>query len=193
MLVNGTLFNSEAWHSLTKKDVVLLERVDESLLRGVLQAHPKMPLEALYLKTKAVPIRYILASRIIMYLYTILQRDPSEMLRKIFKEQKRNTSQGDFVELVEEDLDSIELNMTERMIQRMPKQKFKKIVKTKVLDASFKYLKGMKQTHSKLQYLKYDRFEMSEYLKSPKFNTVDISLLLALRTRTVRGVRNDLS
>ena len=84
------------------------------------------------------------------------------MIRKIFEEQKRNTSQADFVELVEEDLDSIELNMTERMIQRMPKQKFKKIVKTKVLDASFKYLKGMKQTHSKLQYLKYYIFEMSE-------------------------------
>ena len=49
----------------------------------------------------------------------------------------------------------------------------------------------MKQTHSKMEYLKYDRFEMSEYLKSPKFNTEDISLLLALRTRTVRGVRND--
>ena len=87
-LVNGTLFNSEAWHSLTKKDVVLLERVDESLLRGVLQAHPKMPLEALYLETKAVPTRYIPASCIIMYLYTILQRDPSEMIRKIFEEQK---------------------------------------------------------------------------------------------------------
>ena len=81
--------------------------------------------------------------------------------------------------------------MTEIEIQRMPKQKLKKIVKTKVLDANFKYLKEMKQTHSKMEYLKYDRFETSEYLKSSKFNTEDISLLLALRTRTVRGVRND--
>ena len=28
MLVNGTLFDSEAWHDLTKKDVVLLKKVD---------------------------------------------------------------------------------------------------------------------------------------------------------------------
>ena len=72
MLVNGTLFNAESWHGVTNKYIVLLEKVDESLLRGLLQAHPKMPLEALYLKTKAVPIRYILASRVIIYLHTIL-------------------------------------------------------------------------------------------------------------------------
>ena len=51
MLVNSTLFNSEAWHGVTKKDIILMEKVDESLLRGLLQAHPKIPLEALFLET----------------------------------------------------------------------------------------------------------------------------------------------
>ena len=47
MLVNGTLFNSEAWHGVTKKDIILLEKVDEALLRGLLTAHSKIPIEAL--------------------------------------------------------------------------------------------------------------------------------------------------
>ena len=74
MLVNGTLFNSEAWHGVTKKDIILLEKVDEALLRGLLTAHSKVPLEALYLETKSVPLRFIAASRRLMYLHNILQR-----------------------------------------------------------------------------------------------------------------------
>ena len=62
MLINGIMNNSEAWQGIQEKDVSLLEKVDESLLRGVLSAHPKIPIEALYLETKSVPIRFILAS-----------------------------------------------------------------------------------------------------------------------------------
>ena len=42
-----------------------------------------------------------------------------------------------------------------------------------------------------MQNLQYENFEMASYLKSPYFNSRDISLLLALRTRTVRGIRSD--
>ena len=51
MLINGMLFNSEAWHSVTKDDINSLEKVDEALLRGILKAHSKIPIEALYLES----------------------------------------------------------------------------------------------------------------------------------------------
>ena len=35
------------------------------------------------------------------------------------------------------------------------------------------------------------QFEKSEYLKSPLFNSESSELLLALRTRTVNGIKND--
>ena len=41
MLINGTLFNTEAWHNVTTKDIVVLEKVDEALLRRA----PDCPLE----------------------------------------------------------------------------------------------------------------------------------------------------
>ena len=34
MLINGILYNSEAWHGVSTADVAALERVDEALLRG---------------------------------------------------------------------------------------------------------------------------------------------------------------
>ena len=75
MLVNGTLFNSEAWHGMDEKDILLLEKVDEALLRGLLNAHSKVPLESLYLETGCIPNRYIIKSRRLSYLYNILQKD----------------------------------------------------------------------------------------------------------------------
>ena len=39
--------------------------------------------------------------------------------------------------------------------------------------------------------ISYDKFEMSSYLNSPLFSSDDMKVLLALRTRTVEGIKND--
>ena len=191
MLINGILFNSEAWHGVNKKEIVILEKVDEALLRGVLSAHPKIPLEALYLETKSVPIRFILASRRILYMHSILQKDESEMVRQTFEAQKIQPLEGDFVKLVMEDCEIIGLKMTEKEIKSMRKQKFKSIVKNRIQKAAFEYLLTLKNSHSKMENLKYDEFKEASYLSSPLFNSESRQLLLALRTRTVSGVRSD--
>ena len=43
MLINGILFNAQAWQGIQLKDIILLEKVDEALLRWLLSAHPKIP------------------------------------------------------------------------------------------------------------------------------------------------------
>ena len=75
MLLNSMLFNSEAWHGIVRDDVETLVRVDESLLRGLVNAHSKVPKEALYLETGEIPLNYIWAARRLMFLQTILKRD----------------------------------------------------------------------------------------------------------------------
>ena len=42
-----------------------------------------------------------------------------------------------------------------------------------------------------MQNVRYDKFCIASYLNSPLFNNNNRVLLLALRTRTVRGIRND--
>ena len=116
MLANGILFNSEAWHGVTKKDIITLEKVDEALLRGLLQAHSKIPLEALFLETKSVPLHYIAASRRIMYLYNILQKDKNEIVHRVIEAQKSDPNPGDFVLLMKEDCEGIGLIMSEKEI-----------------------------------------------------------------------------
>ena len=81
--------------------------------------------------------------------------------------------------------------MCDTEIMRISKSGFKRIVKQKMEQQVFKSLKQIKSKHSKMQNLHYVNFETAPYLKSPYFNSSDISLLLALRTRTVRGIRSD--
>ena len=157
MLVNGTMFNSEAWHNIMDKDIIPLEKVDEALLRQLLMGHSKMQLEALHLETNTLPIRYILKCRRIMYLHTILQRNPNEMVRKVYEAQKSDPSSGDFCQLVSDDCKAIELNIAEADIARMSKQKFQTIVKPKVRAAALEYLNKLKQKHTKMDGLKYQK------------------------------------
>ena len=113
------------------------------------------------------------------------------MIKRVYKAQKAQPSPGDFVNLVNEDCESIGLDMTESEMTNISKDKLKKIVKAKVINAAFIYLQSLKQNHSKMDNLKYNKFEPAAYLSSPVFNSVSRSLLLALRTRTVRGIRSD--
>ena len=39
MLVNGILFNSEAWQGIDKDDIKHLEKIDELLLRSLMESH----------------------------------------------------------------------------------------------------------------------------------------------------------
>merc|ERR1712240_336844 len=53
MLLNGILYNCEAWHNISEEEIKILEKVDEYLLRSLVKAHSKVPLEFLYLEAGA--------------------------------------------------------------------------------------------------------------------------------------------
>ena len=57
LLLNAVLFNSKAWHGISKTEIEDLEKVDEALLRGLLKAHSKIPKDTLYLETGNTPIK----------------------------------------------------------------------------------------------------------------------------------------
>ena len=126
-----------------------------------------------------------------MYLHNILQKNPSEMIRKIFETQKQNPSPGDFYEIVKNDMMTIGLKMKEDEISKMKKEKFKTIAKSKTRAAALTYLNKLKQTHSKLSGISYNKHGVQTYLTSPLFNNESRNLLFRLRTRTVSGIRND--
>ena len=92
VLLNGLLFNSEAWHDINDVEIKLLESVDEHLLRSLVGGHANTPLEFLYLEAGAIPIRFILSCRRLTYLQTIIKRPEDELTKCVYMKQKQSPS-----------------------------------------------------------------------------------------------------
>ena len=165
MLVNGILFNSEAWHGVTSAQIVKLEKVDEALLREILQAHSKTPTEFLYLETGTVPLRWIIAQRRINFMKHIVNRHDEELLKKVFLAQREQPTRGDFVELVTKDLKDIGITYEEAITNQITKQKLKELSKL----AAFTQLLKEQKEHSKVRQIKYEDLTLQPYLKNEIF------------------------
>ena len=79
-LINGILVNCEVWHSVSNYQIENLMAIDKYLLRGLLGAHAKVPLEHLYLEVAALPLSYVISSRRMLYMQTILNRPDEEII-----------------------------------------------------------------------------------------------------------------
>ena len=88
MFINGTLYNSEAWHGVTNSHIEQLSKVDHQLLRSILSAHSKIPTEFLYLETGVLPVKYVISSRRLNYLLEIHSREDHELIKKNLHETK---------------------------------------------------------------------------------------------------------
>ena len=191
LFINATLFNSEAWHNMKIGQVEAFERVDEALLRGLTLGHAKVPIPALYLETGMMPIRFILACRRVLYLQTILQRAPGELISRVYEAQKVNPSTGDFCLQVKQDLAMLDIKMNEEEIRMVKHSQFKKRVKENAKKAAFKFLMQQKATKTKMNNLSYTSLKTQSYMENKLFSSEEAANLMALRTKTVRGVRGD--
>ena len=141
----------------------MLEKVDEALLRGILNGHTKLPIEALFLETGTIRIRDVLKSRRLCYLKTILQRDDEELIREVYNAKKSDPTDGDFCVLVEKDNKDINLQMSEDEINITIHDIYKNIVKEKVKANALNNLIELKSSHSKMNELVYAKLELSQY------------------------------
>ena len=163
----------------------MLEAVDEHLLRSLVKAQSKTPLEFLYLEAGAVPIRFLLSSRRMVYLLTILKREDSELIKRIYKAQSGNPSHGDWSEMLKADFKTIGEVIYEQAIVKSSKNSYKNFIKAKVRTAALKHLNNLKGTHSKIQTIEYVELKTQSFITSPIFSNDDVSLLYSLRSRSV--------
>ena len=82
--------------------------------------------------------------------------------------------------LIERKLRVIEGEPSPIGVVNMLERRFKKIVKSRVSEAAFRYLNTLKEGHSKMDGLNYNKFEKAAYMSSPLFNSESVQLLLAL-------------
>ena len=112
-------------------------------------------------------------------------------MKEVYDSYKVSPDEGDFYKLVEADARDVDLQLTETEISSMKEKAFKAKVKSKVRNAALKNLIEQKVSHSKMDNIEYGKLLLQEYLKSPLFDSESCRMLMALRTRTVRGIKSD--
>ena len=84
IFVNGLLSSIEGSYGLTTDDIEKLETLDRILLRKILSAHSKTPVESLYLELGLIPVRFIIMSRRLNFLHYILNILKDDLFRRFF-------------------------------------------------------------------------------------------------------------
>ena len=102
-LVSSMIFNCEAWYGVTLKQIKLLEKEDESLMRKVLAFPSKTPIHLMYLELGWQPLRFIIQSRRLNFLKYILNQQETSLVKQVFTAQKLSPQRGDWVKIVEKD------------------------------------------------------------------------------------------
>ena len=187
MFLNGVLHSSESWHGITSTQIAQLETVDHHLMRTILSAHAKIPIEFLYLETGALPIKSVITSRRLNYLKHIHMQSEHELIKRIFSAQREDPKKGDWWLMVKDDMETF--NIDENEIITKNKAQTKKYVKEKVYQKTFENLKNVQKTHSKIKDIQYDKFKKQEYLTNKMFSYEEASMLFALRSRTVKEIK----
>ena len=191
MFVNGVLYSSEAWSSISEAEFRLLERCDERLLRAMVGGHSKAALEFIYMETGAWPLRWVVASRRLGYLHTLLTREEEELTKRVLRAQQGNPTQGDWWLSVQENMNQIRLSISENEILSYSKKQFSKLVKNKILLTLFKKLSDRQENHSKTKNIKYNSLETQSYLKCSEITNCEASTLFRLRSRTINQIKDN--
>ena len=191
MLINGILFNSESWHGVTEKQVKSLEAIDESLLRTIMKAHSKTPKEFLYLESGALPLRFIIAQRRILFMKHITERHDSDLLKRVFVAQREAPSHGDFVKIVEKDLKDLNLTHQYATSSSVSKDQLKAALRKSANNAALNYLRNILKEHTQVKSISYKKLEIQRYLKSSVLSQYETSILTSFRSQCTRGMRSN--
>ena len=108
--------------------------------RKLFQVPNGTAIEAFYLETSSIPIRYILIGRRLLYLWDILSKDENELVRKVFDSQKTLSVKNDWAIQIKHDLMDCEINLSELEISKMKRSAYKKLIFEKIHHIAAKYL-----------------------------------------------------
>ena len=82
--------------------------------------------------------------------------------------------------------------MTEEAITQMSEREYKTLVKKSVRNAAFSELEEQKVNHTKVKDNRYDNLERpQQYITCKSFTNTEVSILFGLRSRTIRGIKEN--
>ena len=93
-----------------------------------------------------------------MYLHNIVSKSKSELIRKVYEVQKTLFTKNYWCNLVQENKEELQINLTDEDVSRMSKERFKVIVNKSVERRAVEYLNSIAMKHEKSMIIMSDSF-----------------------------------
>ena len=152
---------------MTNANIEDLEKLDNILLRKIMEVGQSVPTAFLHLELGTLPLRFILKTRRILYLQYILKESEQSLMYKFLNAQMEDPKDGDWWLTVKDNMEELKMNVSLHEIKTMLKEKFKKQVQQTVESAAFEWLSQKKSKSKKVKDIHHGRLETQKYLSKP--------------------------
>ena len=156
--------NSEIWINLTKSDLDNLEKSGTMVQRHIHCNYGNPNKVFMCLELGIILLRFLNTERRPKLLKYILNKNISTMIRQVYETLQEDSRKGDFLDLVNRDLEEINIDYTKEEIMHTNKVYWKKYVHEKVKDALFNYIVKGNDEKTKTKHTYFDNLELSKYL-----------------------------
>ena len=190
---NSCLANSEVWNGISDNDLNDLAVIDNKILRVITGAQSKVPVEMLFLETGQISIYHVISVRRLMYWHTILKRNSEELIYHIYRAMKETPLKGDWIKLLEEDLEKVGLSLQDEIrVSNLSKTTFKSEIKKKIIELSNFEFECLKISHEKVRLIVHKQLNNPQtYLTSGNFSNSQRSILFNLRSSCENNFRDN--
>ena len=94
-------------------------------MRKLFDSPVSTAIESFFLETGAIPIRFTIIARRLLFYWTILNKQDSELVKQVYNIKKIQPVKNDWCLTVAEDLKNLNIELSEEEISKMKKRKFK--------------------------------------------------------------------
>ena len=99
-----------------------------------------------------------------MFQHYLLNEEESSLVNNFYKLQSRKSVKNDWSLTVKQNLETLEIALSEEQIKSMSEPAYKKIVNSAIKKEALNYLNGIKSSHSKVLHIEHAKLEMQDYL-----------------------------
>ena len=105
-----------------------LEKPNKMLMKNILRRQRNPCTVFMYLELGFLPVKCVIMKKKLTFLRYIFNESMDSMLRKFYEVLKNDNRNGDFINIVQKDLNKREIELTENKIKEIPKTQWKKYV-----------------------------------------------------------------
>ena len=183
IFLSSMLFNAQAWSNITEKNLNTITAIQMRYLKKMMGVRQATSNAFMYLELGVLPIKYEIHKRQLMFLHHIVNLPEEGPVKKVWRNQTNLPDYSNWWCDVKVLMEIYGIEFEEETLMQMSKDTFKKKVKKAVAESAFEELKRQNETKSRTKGIRYEKFEVQNYVK--KMDPWEAKLIFKCRSKTL--------